>query len=430
MESGCEFKMARRRTGSAKAAWQKTGSYIGRAVAVYAIGQLTAALLEALSDAWRDDDDEEFGEKYRDEFVENLVLDLVPFNKIPIVSDVFEAALSMVGVGFYSSDKMSSTWLTQAVSAVDTWKKVLNGESSDTVYNAIYKSTRALSSYYGVSFSGILREGVALWNNTAGAYDPTLKILTYGRSKEELGSLLLDAIIDGNDRKADSIRGEFADEEKSQSALRTAIKGRYESGEIDYDTALQYLVDYGGVEEDDAYWDVKEWEYENNTDDDFVKYEDFFTSVTTGKNLKAVIKEYTDNGVSTDALKRQLTSHFKPMYNEMSTAEKANIKGYLLNAMTVLGMDRADAEDKIGQWQFESDYPDMVDRITYSQYKRWLADGKPKDVTIELFAQVAEFKNGKSQDEVSAYIKSLPISKSQKHALWCCFWKASTSPWR
>ena len=111
------------------------------------------------------------------------MLDLAPFNKLPIVSDVFEAALAMFDVGFYSSDKMSTTWLTQAVSAVDAWKDALSGNSSVTVYSALYKTTRAISSFFGVSVSGVMREGVALWNNTAGAYDPTLKILTYGRSK-------------------------------------------------------------------------------------------------------------------------------------------------------------------------------------------------------------------------------------------------------
>lgn len=356
MDAGFQFNAEKRRTGSAKEAWKKTGSYIGRAVAVYSIGQLAAALLEGLWDAWRDDEDEEFGEKFLNAFVENLVLDLVPFNKLPIVSDVFEAALAMFGVGFYSSDKMSTTWLTQAVSAVDAWKDALSDESSVTIYNALYKSVRAISSYYGASFSGVMREGVALWNNTAGAYDATLKVLTYDRSKAELGNLLLDAMIEGDDRQAGSLRGEFADTEAYQSALRTAIKNRFEAGEIDYDTALQYLVEYGGMDEDKAFWKVEEWEYEEETGKDFSKYNEFYQAVQTGKDLKAVIKEYTDNGVSTDTLKTQITEHFKPLYIEMSTAEKANIKGYLLNAMTVLGMDREDAEEKIGEWEFEGKY--------------------------------------------------------------------------
>ena len=350
MDAGFEFNAEKRRTGSAKAAWKKTGSYIGRAVAVYAIGQLTAALMEGLWDAWRDDDDEEFDEKYIDAFVENLVLDLVPFNKIPIVSDVFEAALAMFGIGFYSSDKMSTTWLTQAVSAVDAWKDALSGESSATVYNALYKSTRSISSFLGVSISGVMREAVALWNNTAGAYDPTLKILTYGRSKGENGDMLLDAMIKGDARLVESIKAEFADEDAYSSAVRTAIKNRYDAGEIDSNAAEQYLVKFGGLEDDDAYWKVQEWEYETETGEDFKKYNDFYTAVQTGKDLKAVIKRYTDNGVEAKTLASQITSYFKPLYKEMSNTERAAIKGYLLNAYQLLGYNRSEKSKDIDKW--------------------------------------------------------------------------------
>lgn len=357
MDAGFEFTLEKRRTGSAKAAWKKTGSYIGRAVAVYSIGQLAAALMEGLWDAWRDDEDEEFGEKFLRAFGENLALDLIPFNKIPIISDVFEAALSMFGVGFYSSDKMSTTWLTQALSAVEAWKEVLGGSSSVTAYNALYKTVRSVSSFYGFSFSGVMREGVALWNNTAGSYDATLKVLTYDRSNAELGGLLLDAILEGDDRQADSLRAEFEDEDASQSALRSTIKERYEAGDIDSETAMSYLTEYAGMEDSDAYWKVEEWEYESESGEDFGKYDEFFTAVETGKNLRNVIKQYTDNGVKPETLATQITSHFKPIYGEMTASQRAKLKGYLLNAFELCGMDREKASDKIAEWQFEVDHP-------------------------------------------------------------------------
>ena len=349
MDAGFEFDMEKRRSGT-KSAWAKTSSYIGKAVAVYAIGQLTAALLEGLWDAWRDEEDEEFWKKYLSAFGENLALDLVPFNKIPIVSDVFEAVLAMVGVGFYSSDKMSTTWITQAVSAVDAWKEVLGGESSMTAYNALYKSVRALSSFYGVSFSGVMREGVALWNNTAGAYDSTLKIRTWDLSDADLAGQALDAITEGNTRQADSLKAKFPDEKTYQSAMRTAIKDSYIAGDIDTDTVSKYLVKYGGLEEDDAYWKVEEWKYEASTGNGFVKYDNFFTAVKTGKNLKTVISEYTSNGVSKETLASQITSHFKPLYKQISNYERASIKGYLLNAYEQLGYDRAKKSKDIDKW--------------------------------------------------------------------------------
>ena len=420
MDAGFQFSAEKRRTGSAKAAWAKTGKYIGKAVAVYSIGQLAAAFLESLWDAWRDDDDEEFGEKFADAFVENSILDLVPFNKIPIVSDVFEAALAMFDVGFYSSDKMSTTWLTQAVSAADAWKDVLSGNSSTTAYDALYKSVRALSSYYGVSFSGVMREGVALWNNTAGAYDATLKVLNYERSKGELGDLLLDAIIEGSDRQADSLRGEFADEEAYQSALRTAIKDRFDSSEIDYDTAIQYLVEYGGMEEDDAYWKVEEWKYEGETEEDFSKYNKFYEAVQTGKNLKIVIKEYTDNGVTKENLASQITKHFKPIYTEMTASERAGIKGYLLNAYEQCGVKREDATKKLQYWDFLSEQPDSD--LTQYQVADYYEFAKPAGISSDLYAEycgkVEGIEGENKKERRMAVINSMPITSAQKDALY------------
>ena len=437
MDAGMEFSMEKRRT-NAKTAWKKTGKYVSGAIAVYSIGQLAAALMEGLWDAWRDDEDEEFDEKFWSAFKENLVMDLVPFNKIPIVSDVFEAALAMFDLGYYSSDKMSTTWLTQAVSAADAWRDVLGGNSSVTTYNALYKTMRAVSSFVGVSFSGVMREAVALWNNTAGAYDVTLKILNYDRSAAELGGLLLDAMATGDDRQAESLRGEFEDEDAYQAAIRSAIKKRYEEGSVNYDTALQYLVKYGGMDADEAFWKAEEWKHDGEAGEDFSKYKEFHTAVETGKNLKNVIKKYTDNGVELKTLKSEITKHFKPLYMEMTTSERTRIKGYLLNAFELCGVERPDAENKIGEWQYEADHPDLADRISYDQYKRWQADGQPKGVSLDLFTDVAEYRDDgtsastKSQDEVAAYINSLSISTAQKDALWCCFWKASTlktAPW-
>ena len=420
MDAGFQFSAEKRRTGSAKAAWAKTGKYISKAVAVYSIGQLTAALLEGLWDAWRDDDDEEFSVKFLNAFVENLALDLVPFNKIPIVSDIFEAALAMFDIGYYSSDKMSTTWLTQAVSAADAWKEVLGEESSMTAYNALYKTTRAISSFLGVSFSGVMREAVALWNNTGGAYDITWKIRTWDLSKTELAGEALDAFLEGNDRQVDSIRAEFPDDDSYQSAMRTAIKNRYTAGEIDYDTAIQYLVEYGGMEEDAAYWKAEEWKYEADTDDDFSKYSEFFTAVETGKNLKAVIKKYTENGVKIETLASQITEHFKPIYTEMTVSDRASIKGYLLNAYEQCGVDREDATKKLQYWDFLSEHPDSD--LSQSQIADYYEFAKPAGVSADLYSEYCEKVKGITgegkKERRMAVINSLPITSAQKDALY------------
>ena len=68
--------------------------------------------------------------------------------------------------------------------ACETWIKVLgkafgDKNTSATVYKALYDTAKAFSSSTGIPFSGALRELVTLWNNTAGAADPDLKIKKY-----------------------------------------------------------------------------------------------------------------------------------------------------------------------------------------------------------------------------------------------------------
>ena len=187
MDAGFQFNLEKRRTGSAKLAWKKTSKNISKAVAVYSIGQLFAALIEGLLDAYRDDDDEEFKDKFGEAFKENAISDLNPFNKIPIVADISEMLLSLTGIGFYSSNSLYSTATDEFKNAFETWSKVINGEDGKTIYSGIYSTTKLLSYITGVSASGAMREVVTLWNNTAGAYDPYLKVRTYETSSTDKG---------------------------------------------------------------------------------------------------------------------------------------------------------------------------------------------------------------------------------------------------
>ena len=187
MDAAFQFNLEKRRTGSAKLAWKKTGKFIGKAVAVYSIGQIFVALAEALLDAYRDDDDEEFKDKFGEAFAKNAISDLNPFNKIPIIADVSDLFMSWFGIGFSSSNSLYLQAIDEASNAFDIWSKVINGEDGKTVYAGIYSTTKLLSYITGVSASGLMREVVTLWNNTAGAVDPYLKIRTYESSATDKG---------------------------------------------------------------------------------------------------------------------------------------------------------------------------------------------------------------------------------------------------
>lgn len=136
------------------------------------------------------------------------------------------------------------------------------------------------------------------------------------------------------------------------SSLEKKIRDAYISGEIDVNKAQTILEEDCGMDDDEIYWLIDEWDYalENETSDGYAKYNDFFESVRSGKNLKSVINEYVQNGVKKSTLASRITSHFKPLYRDMSKSERANIKGYLLNAYSVLGYDRAKKSKDIDKW--------------------------------------------------------------------------------
>jgi len=112
------------------------------------------------------------------------------------------------------------------------------------------------------------------------------------------------------------------------------------------------LVRYGGKDSNEAYWELKRWDYivANGSDDGYSKYNNFHEAVRTGKNLKAVISEYTTYGVTTKTLASQITDYFKPLYIKMSNSERASIKGYLLNAYEQLGYNRYEKNQDINKW--------------------------------------------------------------------------------
>lgn len=300
-----DFVKNKRISGSVKVAWQKSWKHLSKAIANYCVLQIVISLVESLADAWRDGDDEKFKDKFLEAFKENVILNLVPFNKIPLVSDVVDAILSLFGIGYFSTDRMDTTWLSQTYNAIQTWTEIItekNGgkETSKTVYNGIYQTIRALSSITGIPMSGAMRELVALWNNTGGNYDPTLKLQTYENSNEELGNLLYDAIVNGNSRKEESISAEFESQEQLESALKKALRTK-DARILEAALAL-YEGDYETYAE--IYEDIVN---EGNFDEEIIK-----SAITSEKNriAKEQKKETeTEDNEETEEEEKQVSKY-------------------------------------------------------------------------------------------------------------------------
>ena len=465
--------------------------YARAAIGAVIASQILNSILVSFVYAGRDDDDDEtYWEKYIGTLSGEALDSLNPAGYIPFINDI----ISIVkGYDVERSDMavISDLW--------EAWENLKKDNVSP--YRKVEGFAGAVAQIFGLPVKNIMRDVRGIYQTidsfvngqqttkagTKYAVKSALPAWAGGGDVPKQEQLYI-AYTTGDTDHAARVESRYKDQKVINTAMRSAIKGHYLAGDLDAETALQYMVEYCGDEKDEAFWKVEEWRHDSKFEEDFGKYNEFYGAVQTGKDLKTVIKKYTDNGVSIETLKTQITEYFKPLFIKMSTSEKAGIKGYLINAMTALGDDRENAAEKISKWEFEGKYgfnyenrkehylngeitadqlrnavmafggktreeadeyiaeldfeaghPELADRITYSQYKRWETDGKPHGVSVELFTDVAEFRDdgtsdsAKSQEEVAAYINSLSISTSQKDALWCCFWKESTlkkAPWR
>lgn len=158
--------------------------------------------------------------------------------------------------------------------------------------------------------------------------------------------------------KGEEVTDEARNEAKS--SLKSALGKKYKEGDIERDTVIDMLEELFGLDEDEIYWTMDEWDYaaENGSGDDYEKYGEFYEAVETGVNLKAVIKRYTDNGVANKTLAKRITDYYKPKYRAMTKGERAAIKGYLLNAYVYLGYDRNKKSKDIDAWLKDDDEED------------------------------------------------------------------------
>lgn len=382
------------------------------------------AALSSIIYAMRDDDeDETMAEKYISRFVTEMLDGINPITYFPFLKDVWSI---LQGFDVERADMSIISDLTdilqQMVKLAATDTSTMGEEAlaahRNKVCGAWMSAADAMANLVGIPFKNVRRDINAVintWKNLTGSdmkmtalslsdvvgsdVKDSLPVLGWLQD-ETKAERLLDAILAGDTVYADRIMGSYKNENSVHSAIRTEIKKRYISGEVSYEEAIRMLVEYGGMEsEDDAYWKLDEWDHDKTEgqDADYSKYDRFFQAVETGKDLRAVITEYTQKGIDGDALRTQLTKHFKPIYTEMSVSGRAGMKGYLLNAMELCGQDRSKAEISLKKWDFEAAYG-------YSWDDRGDAYKQGAITADQLIAEMMKI-TGKAKEEASLEVQ-------------------------
>ena len=433
-------------------AWRQNKGRIGRTAYVYGLGAAILAAVTAVMDAFRDDDEyETFLEKWYEAFSGNLIDELNPLGKLPLVKEISEFVKELAAAGWKVDvyGQMSNLpyidMAEQFIKGVEILSDKINGvDTNYTLYGGAYKLLQGVSGITGLPMAATTREIVTIWNNTVGRMAPSYKVKTYDAG------------------------------EKSN------IKFAYQDGYLTEEEAMQELLDKGlSDNEDEAYWQIRQWD---SGSDSFSRYDAINQAIRSGGSIEEAMKELTAHGYTEKEVLSQVKTNIGKWYQEGTiTKQQAMdmLKKYSgLNREDITktvnkwsskivtgiayddikeqfmsgnlsqskaadmyvrygGYSREEAKAKVAEWKFEKDYPDS--KISYSDYQKWEMNGRRRGVSLEVYTKVSQFrdngtsKSAKDQETVANYINGLPISSAQKDALWLCFWKESTlykAPWR
>lgn len=402
----------------------------------YLLGSVVGAGFESFWDAVRDDDRyQNFGEKFWEAFLGkdgNLVQDLNPLNKLPVLKEIF-SWISGFGNNRLELEGLRNAWEFVEISAEEL--RLLLGKQDEpteltynghmTAYGYIYKFLKAGSSLTGLPVSNLTRDVIAIWNTMVG--QPTgLVFTTYAPTKEaeiqyafqdgyltqdEAIALLQQKVTKDNGKPItedeaywETVRwktgegkngrllhafeskdeGEIQDalkelkehgndESKNQSAVKSVLKELYTGGQLDEAQAREYLAKYAGLTEEKEFYQLFEkWGYwmENDTAEGFTVYEDLHAAIDAGKDIKAAKAELVKNGFEEKTVDSQVLSYIGEAYKK--GASRADTEKRLKQ---YCGMDKNEVYWKMREYDFKIANPKQ-DYEKYGSFDKAVRSGQ------------------------------------------------------
>jgi hypothetical protein len=444
-------------------AWENNRQNIVRLVYVYSISAIMLAAVQAIGDAWRDDDDyQTFLEKWLEAFKGNVWDELVPINKLPYLNQGWELVKELVSVGGWDTyGQISNLPLAEMaanfIKGVQILHDLITGKDTNyTWYGGAYKLLQAASGLFGLPMAAATRELVSAWNSTVGSFAPSLKVKSY---------------------------------EPSEMAN---IKYAYEDGHLTAEEATEQLLAKGLVDnEDEAYFTIAGWE----AGEGYSRYDAMYDAIRNGGSVDEALAELTSHAYTEEAVFSQVKGQIGKWYRdgkiskaqavEMLTkyssyfdmsSEEITATVNRWSAKVVTGIDfedigdeyeagkitasraiemymryggytREEAQQKVTLIDFVKKHP-TLEGISYAAVESYKEHAEGAGITAETFYDVWKYNSetqadldasgkaisGSKKDKVLAYIHSLRLTKAQKDSLYYAFgWaqsKINEAPWR
>lgn len=434
--------------GVTKSDVQAAGANLANAVSSVTIGgTLTFVALRTMINflfgwvkPYKDDDTDEVTEEETIKGITNEILSSLS-GMFALGGTVFDVVIAVVsGDKFYGLTDSAIGAISDVVeNSVKTAQmftdpeKMFIGEEKKFNWGQVEDEIRSVLTAFGVPYNNArnIIDSAAMWyrdirDGKFGQYSSTKT------TKKQYMGRILKGYRNGDEEKCKDViayllvQSDEDDEESAEKAvlsdLKSYLKDLYLDKKVSRDEVSDILKTYFEVSDDELYWMFDKWGYaeENGSSDDYAKYGEFFDAVTTGKNLSEVIRSYTDNGVDMETLRREITEHFQPVYSEMTAAERAGIREYLINAYVQCGSSREDAEGKLQYWDFLAENPGSS--LSIFQVADYYEYAKPAGISAEVYSDYCERVKGITGEGKKArrmaVIDALPITNAQKDALY------------
>lgn len=333
---------------------------LARATTAYVLTNLLNAVIVSLIDAARDmdDDDDTYWERYAQALGENIVDNMNPLGMIPYVKDI----LSMLNG--YDVSRMDMQGISNLISGGQMIVKYINDEEyrqKHTLLDVSKTMIRGASQVLGLPAYNLLRDVESVVYTITG-----MRLGGIKRSNTRNYEIMVDAIISGDKERYEESMTELEEkeigEDQIQEGIRKEVKERYLTGELTQEETEQLLVKEGGVDENEAYWKLRDWDYKKQNPDagsgeykylyDAIDYA-FETGAINDRDL--IQKEITlllEHGKTKESVMEQITGHYKAKYLEMKASGKyADMKNLLISAYMMLELSKNEAMKKIDGWE-------------------------------------------------------------------------------
>ena len=425
-----------------KAARQK----LTRAISSQTVSAMVLSAMTLLAGAvmhrmnpWRDDDDELTFESIAEEYLNGFLSSLA--GSFLAGSEVYEGLQAMLtGSKYYGNDVGGISAINELATSVIQFEqqavKLIGDEDStakdwqNLAEKQLWKVGEYLSQMTGIPTANIKKIIEGGRNHIADIMNEEFFSFEAGvdRSTAVNARRYMKAIQAGDTEKAEAVMEEMRENYKEEkpglsekaitkkvrNSLSSYIKEQYTSKEISEEDAISYLVDYTGKKENDAFWQIREWEakkaHKGDAEYTFSPYEHLRELIDNGKDLTSEIAYLQEHGKTTSAINSDVKKYIKKQFDGGELNEQEAMKmlqKYHKVKDDRTGKYRNDTEDEawfiLDEWKAGIESEDD-EEFSYEKYRKLYSAMDNDDDASAAWEEMSE--HGVSDDTLKKAVSA------------------------